>query len=277
VTFFIVGLPGLLVALLILLTVRDPQRRGVRRDAAGLAQKPSVGETLRFLARHRGTFFCHYLGFSFYAMILFCLLGWTPAFYMRKFGLSPVDVGYMLGVVVLVANTAGVFCGGWLMDWLARRGYSDAPLRAGVIGAVGMAVPAVAFTQVDGLWLSVGLLLPAMFFASFPMPTSTAAMQILPPNQLRAQISALFLLISNLIGLGAGTTAVALLTDRLFKLPAAVGHSMSLLIGVATLLCIGLLAVGCGNYRRSLVREEALADPGGAPGGATPLPARATP
>ena len=112
VTFFIVGLPGLLVALLILLTVRDPQRRGVRRDAAGQAQKPSVGETFRFLGRHRGTFFCHYLGFSFYAMILFCLLGWTPAFYMRKYGLSPVDVGYMLGVVVLVANTAGVFCGG---------------------------------------------------------------------------------------------------------------------------------------------------------------------
>lgn len=277
VTFFIVGLPGLLVALLILLTVRDPQRRGVRRDAAGQAQKPSVGETFRFLGRHRGTFFCHYLGFSFYAMILFCLLGWTPAFYMRKYGLSPVDVGYMLGVVVLVANTAGVFCGGWLMDWLAKRGYSDAPLRAGVIGAVGMAVPAVAFTQVDGLWLSVGLLLPAMFFASFPMPTSTAAMQILPPNQLRAQVSALFLLISNLIGLGAGTTAVALLTDRLFKLPAAVGHSMSLLIGVATLLCIGLLAVGCGKYRRSLVREETLAEQGPAPGGAAPVPARATP
>lgn len=277
VTFFIVGLPGLLVALLILLTVRDPQRRGVRRDAAGQAQKPSVGETFRFLGRHRGTFVCHYLGFSFYAMILFCLLGWTPAFYMRKYGLSPVDVGYMLGVVVLVANTAGVFCGGWLMDWLAKRGYSDAPLRAGVIGAVGMAVPAVAFTQVDGLWLSVGLLLPAMFFASFPMPTSTAAMQILPPNQLRAQVSALFLLISNLIGLGAGTTAVALLTDRLFKLPAAVGHSMSLLIGVATLLCIGLLAVGCGKYRRSLLREETLAEQGPAPGGAAPVPARATP
>ncbi|MGE8617796.1 MAG: spinster family MFS transporter, partial [Achromobacter spanius] len=201
VTFFIVGLPGLLVALLILLTVRDPQRLGLRRAADGQAQKPSIRDTFRFLGRHRRTFFCHYLGFSFYAMVLFALLSWTPAFYMRRFGMSPVDTGYMLGVVVLVANTAGVFCGGWLMDGLAKRGYRDAPLRAGVIGAVGMALPAVAFTQVDSLWLSVGLLLPAMFFASFPMPTSTAAMQILPPNQIRAQVSALFLLISNLIGL----------------------------------------------------------------------------
>ena len=255
VTFFIVGLPGLLIALLILLTVRDPQRLGLRRNASGQVQKPAMKDTFRFLGRHRRTFFCHYLGFSFYAMALFALLGWTPAFYMRKFGMSPVDAGYMLGVVVLVANTAGVFRGGWLMDWLARRGYSDAPLRAGVIGAAGMAVPAVIFTQVDSLWLSVGLLLPAMFFASFPMPTSTAAMQILPPNQLRAQVSALFLLISNLIGLGLGTTAVAMLTDRLFKNPAAVGQSMSVLVGVATVLCIVLLALGCKHYRRSLNLE----------------------
>lgn len=256
VTFFIVGLPGLLVALLILLTVRDPQRLGLRRAADGQAHKPSIRDTFQFLGRHRRTFFCHYLGFSFYAMVLFALLSWTPAFYMRRFGMSPVDTGYMLGVVVLVANTAGVFCGGWLMDGLAKRGYRDAPLRAGVIGAVGMALPAVAFTQVDSVWLSVGLLLPAMFFASFPMPTSTAAMQILPPNQIRAQVSALFLLISNLIGLGLGTTAVALLTDRLFGTPGAVGQSLSLLIAGATVLCVLLLAAGCASYRQSLTREH---------------------
>ena len=261
VTFFIVGLPGLLVALLILLTVRDPQRLGLRRSADGQAKKPTIRDTFRFLGRHRRTFFCHYLGFSFYAMVLFALLGWTPAFYMRKFGMSPVDVGYMLGVVVLVANTAGVFCGGWLMDALAKRGYRDAPLRAGVIGAVGMALPAVAFTQVDSVGVSVALLLPAMFFASFPMPTSTAAMQILPPNQIRAQVSALFLLISNLIGLGLGTTAVALLTDRLFKSPGAVGQSLSLLIGGATVLCVVLLAAGCSSYRQSLTREEGEGNP----------------
>ena len=225
--------------------------------ADGRASKAAIGDTFRFLARHRRTFCCHFLGFSFYAMALFALLGWTPAFYMRKFGLSPTEAGYMLGAVVLAANTAGVFCGGWLMDALARRGHADAPLRAGVIGAACMAAPAVAFTQVDSLWLSVGLLLPAMFFASFPMPTSTAAMQILPPNQLRAQVSALFLLISNLIGLGLGTTAVALLTDRWFRDPAAVGQSLSAMIGAAAVACVVLLAMGCGSYRRSLAAEAA--------------------
>lgn len=271
-TFFVVGLPGLLVALLILLTVRDPQRKGLTRNAEGQAERPGIKVTMRFLGRHRATFACHYLGFSFYAMILFCLLGWAPAYYMRAYGLTPTQVGYMLGAVVLVTNTAGVFCGGWLMDWLARRGREDAPMRAGVIGACAMALPAIAFTQVDNLYVSVALLIPAMFFASFPMPTSTAAMQVLPPNQFRAQISALFLLVSNLIGLGLGTTLVALLTDRVFGTPRAVGDSMAILISAATLACIILLGAGCGAYRRSLTRERAAALPD-----ATAVPVQSSP
>lgn len=255
VTFFLVGLPGVLVALLIALTVRDPARKGLKLDAAGKVHAPSMKQAFAFLGVHRKTFACHYLGFSFYAMTLFCMLSWTPAFYMRKFGLAPADTGYMLGIVVLLANTSGVFCGGWLIDWLAKKGYSDAPIRAGVIGALGMAVPAVAFTQVNELWMSLALLAPAMFFASFPMPASTAAMQILPPNQMRAQISALFLLISNLIGLGVGTTAVALLTDRLFENPALVGSSISLLNAFAIALTLLLLIKGCRHFRESLKRE----------------------
>ncbi|MCH4880054.1 MFS transporter [Pseudomonas sp. TMW22090] len=255
VTFFLVGLPGVLVALLIALTVRDPARKGLKLDAAGKVHAPSMKQAFTFLGVHRKTFACHYLGFSFYAMTLFCMLSWTPAFYMRKFGLAPSDTGYMLGIVVLLANTSGVFCGGWLIDWLAKKGYSDAPIRAGVIGAIGMAVPAVAFTQVNELWMSIALLAPAMFFASFPMPASTAAMQILPPNQMRAQISALFLLISNLIGLGVGTTAVALLTDRLFENPALVGSSISLLNAFAVALTLLLLIKGCRHFRESLKHE----------------------
>ncbi|MBT2295733.1 spinster family MFS transporter [Pseudomonas fluorescens] len=255
VTFFLVGLPGILVALLVALTIRDPARKGLKLDAEGKVHAPSMKQAFKFLTVHRKTFFCHYLGFSFYAMTLFCMLSWTPAFYMRKFGLAPSDTGYMLGIVVLLANTSGVFCGGWLIDWLAKKGYSDAPIRAGVIGAIGMAVPAIAFTQVSELWMSVALLAPAMFFASFPMPASTAAMQILPPNQMRAQISALFLLISNLIGLGLGTTLVALLTDRLFQNPAMVGSSISLLNASAVALTLLLLIKGCRHFRESLKHE----------------------
>lgn len=254
--FFIVGLPGILVGLLIWLTVRDPQRKGLQTDASGRAKQVRWNDGIGFLKRHRATFTCHYLGFSFYAMALFCMMSWSPALYIRKFGLTPVEAGYMLGIVLLLANTAGVLFGGWLTDHLARRGRSDAAMRTGVIGALGMLVPAVAFSQVDQLWLSVTLLVPAMFFASFPMPASTAAMQILAPNQVRAQVSAVFLLISNLLGLGLGTTLVALLTDRVFMSPTAVGNSMAVVIAGASLLALLLLYKGCACFRSSLEREQ---------------------
>jgi len=254
--FFIVGLPGVLVGLLVWLTVRDPQRKGAQLDEQGRVRKVALADGLRFIGKHRRTFGCHYLGFSFYAMALYSMMSWTPALYMRKFGMTPQEAGFMLGTIMLLANTSGVFLGGWLTDYLARRGRTDAAMRTGMIGAVGMLVPAVLYSHVDQLWLSVTLLVPAMFFASFPLATSAAAMQVLAPNQVRAQVSAVFLLVSNLIGLGVGTTLVALLTDRYFGSPLAVGASMSIVSLGASVLAIGLLYRGCRHFRESLAKEQ---------------------
>ncbi|MGW1680233.1 spinster family MFS transporter [Saccharopolyspora sp. NPDC002376] len=259
-TFLIVGLPGLLLALLVFLTVRDPGRRGLKHNADGGVQKVTLRNVFAFLWSHRKTFAMHYLGFSLYALVLLGMMAWTPAFYMRAFGLSPTETGYLLGVVVLVANGSGVLFGGYLIDLLAKRGYSDAAMRTGVIGAVGMTVPVIAFTQVGNLWASLVLLAVAMFFASFPMPASTAAMQVLSPNQMRAQVSAMFLLISNLIGLALGTTLVALVTDRVFGDEKMVGSSLSIVYGLASVVTILLLWRGCKHFRHSLSREKLLAE-----------------
>jgi predicted MFS family arabinose efflux permease len=257
VTFFIVGLPGLLLALLVVLTVRNPVRQGLATDSYGNVAKVSIPNVLRFIARHRKTFLCHFSGYTFYAMSLFCLMNWTPAFYMRHFGMTPVQAAYALGVIMLTTNTLGVLAGGTFTDWLLHIGYQDAPMRAGMIGALCMLVPAVAFTQVASRELSFALLVVAMFFASFPMPISTAAMQILSPNQMRAQVGAIFLVFNSLVGLGAGMVIVAVMTDKLFKSPLAVGNSMSIEICVASLLAASFLGLGCKHFRHSLASEEA--------------------
>ncbi|MFD7619827.1 spinster family MFS transporter [Streptomyces sp. NPDC059802] len=258
VTFFIIGLPGLLLALVFLLTVRDPVRRGLARDAAGAVRKVAMRDVFAFLRGHGKTFSFHYAGFSCYAMVLLGLMAWAPAFYIRTFGLSPTQAGYALGGVVLVANGSGVLFGGWLVDRLTSRGHTDGAMRAGVIGAIGMVVPVVAFPHARPLWLSLALLAIAMFFASFPMPASTAAMQVLSPNQMRAQVSALFLLISNLMAVGLGTTLVALVTDELLGSDQRIGASLSLVYGIASVLSIVLLWRGCAHFRRSLARQEQL-------------------
>ncbi len=254
--FILVGLPGVFIGLLFILTVRDPKRKGQSVNAEGEVEKVTMRAAFTFLKKHRKTFTCHYLGFTFYAMALYCLISWSPAFFMRKFSMTPTEAGYMLGTVLLVANTLGVFCAGWLNDWLIQKGRKDAPMITGVIGFVGLILPLVAFTQVSEYWLAVTLLAPAMFFASFPMPISTTAMQMLAPNQLRAQISAIFLLISNLVAVGIGTTLVALVTDRIFENPLMVGTSLSIVGGIACVLSFVLLKKGCKAFADSMQREH---------------------
>ena len=95
-----------------------------------------------------------------------------------------------------------------------------------------------------------------MFFSTFPIPASAAATQMLTPNQLRAQVSAKFLLISNLIALGVGTTAVALITDNYFENTLMVGHSISIVNAVAGVIGVFLLYKGCRYYRDSIQHEK---------------------
>lgn len=254
--FILVGLPGVFIGLLFILTVRDPQRKGQRLDAQGHVEKTSMKKAFKFIKKHSTTFGCHYFGFTFYAMALYCLISWTPAFYMRKYGLTPTEAGYMLGTVMLVANTLGVFCAGWLNDWFIQKGRKDAPMITGVMGIVGLIIPMIVFTQVSELWLSVALLVPAMFFASFPMPISTTAMQMLAPNQIRAQISAVFLLISNLVAVGIGTTLVALMTDKIFGNPLMVGMSLSIVGACSCVMAFILLKKGCKAFSASMQQEH---------------------
>lgn len=256
VAFIIVGLPGVIIGILFLLTVRDPQRKGQKLDANGNIAKVGYTDSFKFIKKHKKTFTCHYLGFTFYAMALFCVMSWSPAFYMRHYGLSPVETGYMLGTILLIANTSGVFFAGWLTDYFTRKGRRDSAMYTGYLGGLGILLPIISYTMVDSLWLSVTIFTIAMFFASFPMPTSTAAMQIVAPNQLRAQISAIFLLISNLIGLGIGTTLVALITDKVFGDTQMVGYSIAIVGGVAALLTIILLKTGCKHFIHSLDVEK---------------------
>ncbi len=105
----VVGLPGIIIGLLFILTVKDPARKGQQLNQSGQLTKLNSRSAFRFIKKHAKTFACHYLGFTFYAMALYSLTSWTPAFYIRKFQLAPTETGYMLGTILLVANTLGVF------------------------------------------------------------------------------------------------------------------------------------------------------------------------
>ena len=142
------------------------------------------------------------------------------------------------------------------MHLLTGRGYADAPLRT-AIHALIIAIPLGIIAPLISDWRAsawaIGVL---MFFLTFPQGTNIAAFQLITPNQMRAQVSAVFMLTTNVFGLGLGATAVALLTDYVFGVPEQVNYSLalfSLLIGTPALAC---LVAGLKPYRQSLIDAE---------------------
>jgi sugar phosphate permease len=254
-TFIIVGAPGLLLALVMLATIRDPrvQQAGRAEQGAGASDAkavPSVVEVMQFLARNRAIFLPHMAGYTLAAMTLFSLLSWSPAYLMRVFALTPGESGLRLGWVAIFAAGGGVLASGAIMDRLTRSGSKDAPFRTGVIGALG-AVPPIALlpwaASVDQATL---LLAIAFFFASFPMPPSTAVMQIVAPPAMRSRVSALFLGVNSLIGMGLSSALVGMANDRWFGGPQGTGHSLALVAAGAALLAVPVLSRGLAPFRR---------------------------
>ncbi len=242
-TFFIVGLPGVLVAALFFLTIKDPVRKGIQNPKGF-----PIREIVSYISLHRKTFTAHYFGFGFLSLAMFALLSWSAAFLIRKFGLSIPEAGNYLTIVVMFGNSAGVLCSGLLTDYFTRRGYSDAPLRSAMIGGLGGIIPAALFSFMPDLNSALFLLGLGMFFGSFPLATSAAALQMMAPNQMRAQVTSLFFIFLNVIGITGGSTLVALCTDYVFREPTMVGYSMSLISSVSALIGAVLLFFGLKHF-----------------------------
>lgn len=253
VVFFVVGLPGLLVALL-LLTVREPARRGVRRQGAGTGEgrAPAVplGEVWAYLSGNRGTFTCLFLGIAMAALSAYGAAAWIPTFFIRRYGWTAGDTGLVFGLIVGICGTVGIVTGGHLADRLRRGGQGDANLRVALLGVVGCLPFNALFPLASSGWGAAVLLAPSLFFSSMPFGLAPAAIQQLMPNTMRAQASALYLFVINLIGLGLGPTVVATLTEDVFGDKKTV-HLSLLVVGAVAHICAAVLLWGglkhCGR------------------------------
>lgn len=248
VVFYVLGASGLLFSLAFLL-IKEPRRSG-----AGTAAVVPIREVVAFLKLNRRTVLSHNIGF---AMIAFCSYGtaaWIPTYFVRVHGWSIGQVGLVFGLIVMIFGSMGIVTGGRLSDRWTAQGRSDAPMRVGLVAAI-CVIPFGAGYMLSPNSLVAGLfLVPATFFISMPFGVAPTAIQDIMPNRLRGQASALYLFIVNMIGLGIGPTAVAVVTDFVFHDDNMVGWSMFLVSGVAGVVAITLLATGMKPYRESLAR-----------------------
>lgn len=250
--FVAVGLPGLAVALL-LLTVREPPRLGRTAAKSGIP----LGAVLRYLERNAATVTCHNLGFTMLAFASYAATAWIPTIFVRDHGWSAATVGVRLGLIALVVGPLGTIVGGWLADRLEARGRRGGKLIVGLVAALGLIGPAIAFPLAANPMVSLALLVPFMFFVSFVWGLAPAALQEIMPNQMRGQATALYTGVLNLVGLGLGPASVAVLADYVFRNPLSLNLACAIVVPLAGLVAALLFALGLGPYRRTLERLAA--------------------
>lgn len=242
IAFVVVGLPGVLIAVLVAITVKEPPRgladHGYSVEAAAASvelqgKAPGFGETVRFLWAKRS--FRHIaFAASLHSLVGFGVGNFVPSYIIRAHEMAIGDIGWRLALIFGVGGAFGVVFSGWLTDRLSVRTQQWY-----------LWVPTIALT----LTLPLTLLTftadapGAMFLAYAPysilgamwLGPSLAITHSLVGLRQRAVASATLFFLINLIGLGLGPITIGALSDLMRPEFGDAGGLRNAIIGVALL------------------------------------------
>ncbi|MDM7956982.1 MFS transporter [Blastomonas sp.] len=242
--FLIVGLPGLLVALLAL-SLREPARKGALRrsgadNGAGKPEAPPLREVFAFLSENRRAFISVNLFMGFSAVAGYGVAAWVPSMFIRRHGWTAVEIGHAYGLL-LVFGTAGVLMGGWLGDVMTRRKGPGGRLHIVIVVKL-LTIPfIIGYTLLPDGTLALLPLAASIFLPTFMNGLSPAILQQMVPNQMRGTAISISLLVVNMLGLGVGPTLIAVLTDSVFQDPAMI--HLSILFVCVAMASISLILI----------------------------------
>ena len=274
-TFLALGIPGVLFAVLLKLTVREPERgatetsdaqdvfKGLKiTEPVGLVEKSLRMMTVVFPSKARGSVFSelaslwraakHLLAIPSYRAIVialtsasfagYALANWIVVFFKRShpdFGAG--EVYFWLGIINGTAYVLGVFFGGALVDRLAKKNkaaYGWVP-----VAALALSVPFfIGAMWVDNPVLSLIFWWPVHLLTGFHLGPCFALAQTLAPVSIRALSTAIFFFILNMIALGFGPTFVGVLSDVLSS--GGMDNEQSLRIALTSTVVASITAIG---------------------------------
>jgi MFS family permease len=232
--FVFVGLPGLLVAILMLF-VKEP----VRREPSGSPAR--LADLFAYLRQNAKPVALIVIGFSMCGMSNIGLMSWVPTLFIRVFAWSAGQIGVAFGLIIMVAGVTGASAGGL---WVSRRSVADSRF-------VVLRTARAAFLAMPLLLLLVGLssnptiVLVALgcliFLGALVAGLAPVAVYEIAPHPLRAQLVSMYLMCGTVIPYGIGVLLIAAATDYLFRNDLAVGKSLALVLVCGSLLGAVLL------------------------------------
>ena len=243
---FAVGLPGIALALLTMLVVREPPRHTLTAAAAESGdEEATFRAAMRYVWSNRGIYAPLFVGMGLIVMFGYGSNVWYPAFLQRAHGFSLVGSGRFWGLSLLILGITGTITAGSLADWMVAKGRRDGHFIVAMIYGVGNVVCGMGTgLTVSVPWLSLSFAAATGFFCNTIVGVMAAAIQIVTPNRMRGKISALYILTAAFIGYAFGPTAIAASTDYIFHDDAAVGYSIALVAFVFPTLGVLILQRG---------------------------------
>jgi MFS family permease len=249
ISFLVAGAAGLVVPIL-LAACREPARRDI---AVGTAPQPA----LPWLKANARAVVPIFLGYSLMVIVNYALLLWVPAYFARVHGLSPSQTGLAIGLSLLIAGTAGMLAGGGISDRLVRGGRPHGPILVVLISIVLQLPLFVGAMLAPTTPVAIALLAAAAFAICMNGGLQTATVQALAPNPLHGRVTALYLLVANIIGLGVGPTLIALVAERLLGGPQMIGLALALVGGASLVAAAGLILWALAPARALCAHEAA--------------------
>lgn len=193
-----------------------------------------------------------YIAFVANMVAAFGTSAWIPTMLMRDYAMPAGRVGMILGTLLLGMGIVSPILGGWASDLAARRDAANGRLQLALaMFAVQFALGA-AFLVFGRLNPTLACLAVNSLVSSCLAASALVVLQESGPAQLRGQVIAIYLVATNVIGMGLGPLFVALLTDHLFANEAMVRQSVALTLAFTGMLGAGMIALALRSSRRRL-------------------------
>lgn len=248
-TFLVLAIPGILIALFIL-AVPEPARRVIDPVRAGkdCAEQVNRRHLITFFKENRTLLAGHHIAVACANIALLGGTSWIAPMFKRIHGWQAAEAGVGIGIALLVASPLGLLCGGYINDKLSHRG-AHMGLIVCAISMVCGAAFAAAYPLVANPYVSLGLYGTMIAFASVPLGVGAAALQRIAPADMRAIVSSVYLMVFSFVSV-LGPTMIALAADKIFPTPTGIRYAIATVLPTVMILASVLYLLILPAYRR---------------------------
>lgn len=250
VAFMAAGIPGLILAVILRLTVREPKRGHSPGDSGIIHEdQPSMRQVANHMRAIR-TFRLLAVAAAMQAFAGYGLIQWMPSFLVRSHQMSSTDIGFWLAMTIGAGGAIGTMGGGYFADLLSRKNIGWQLWLPGIGSLCGAFISFGILLSSSTAVLLVFVFLHSIAVNAYLGP-SFAVAQTLSPVRMRALSSALLLFAINIVGLGLGPQMVGALSDLLR--PAFGDESLryAILVGCMTYFAAALFFALAGRTARA--------------------------